>query len=140
MPIRFAITGAGYIAEIHAQSIQSLADAELVALVGRDTERTSQFAARFEIADVYHDIGSMIHAGGVDAVIVCTPNALHAPQALAALGAGLHVLLEKPMGMNAEESSKIFQMAAQTSSQLMVAHCWRFDEEVLWLKARVDAG
>ena len=82
MSIRFAITGAGYIAEIHAQAIQTLNDAELVALVGRDTERTANFATRFEISEVYRDIESLISAGGVDAVIICTPNALHAPQAL----------------------------------------------------------
>jgi predicted dehydrogenase len=78
----------------------------------------------------------MIASGGVDALVICTPNFLHAPQSIAALEAGFHVMLEKPMAMNTTEALAM-QMAAQRSgAQLMVAHCWRFDEEVRWLKAR----
>ena len=139
-PIRFAITGAGYIAEIHAQAIQAIDGATLTALVARDTERTQRFAEKFQLSQVYRTVEELISAHSADAVIICTPNALHAPQALTALKAGLHVMLEKPMGMDAEESHLIFETAKQSVGQLMVAHCWRFDEEVNWLKDQVNEG
>jgi predicted dehydrogenase len=72
----------------------------------------------------------------VDALVIGTPNFLHAPQAIAALKAGVHVLVEKPMAMNAREAEKMMNASAQSGATLMVAHCWRFDEDVNWLKAQ----
>jgi predicted dehydrogenase len=82
----------------------------------------------------------MIEAGGVDALVIGTPNFLHAPQAITALKAGIHVMVEKPMAMNSAEAGNMIAAAAASKSHLMVAHCWRFDEEVLWLKRQVEDG
>jgi predicted dehydrogenase len=70
----------------------------------------------------------------VDALIVGTPNYLHAPQTMAALNAGMHVMVEKPMAMNAQEAEQMCEAAEKSGALLMVAHCWRFDRDVLWLK------
>ena len=82
----------------------------------------------------------MLAAGDVDALVICTPNAFHATEALAALEAGVPVLVEKPMAMNAIEAMVMHEAAERTGVPLMIAHCWRFDEEARWLRDRIDDG
>ena len=82
----------------------------------------------------------MLDAGGVDALVIGTPNYLHAPQTIAALKAGVHVMVEKPMAMNADEAYQMLEVSRNSDALLMVAHCWRFDPEVLWLREQVRSG
>ena len=138
MSLKFAIAGAGYIADYHARAIQSDNNAQIVAVVEKFQEKGLPFAEKYGIPHYYPNIEELIAAGGVDALVIGTPNFLHAPQAIAALNARIHVITEKPMGMNAAEAQEMLVAADKSPSQLMVAHCWRFDEEVLWLKKRVD--
>jgi predicted dehydrogenase len=136
MPLKIAISGAGYIADIHAQAIKHQAGAELVAVVEKFSEKSAAFAQKFKIKRQYATVEDLLQAGEVDALIICTPNFLHAPQSIAALGGGLHVMVEKPMALNATEAKAMIWAAGKAGRALMVAHCWRFHEEVLWLKAQ----
>jgi predicted dehydrogenase len=65
---------------------------------------------------------------------------LHASQTIAALEAGLNVMVEKPMAMSAVEAQKMNAVSEESDGILMVGHCWRFDEEVLWLREQVNSG
>ncbi len=140
MPLRFAITGAGFISGIHAQAVRSLPDAELVALQHYNPAKVQPFAARHLIPNVYATLDELIAAGGVDALIIGTPNALHASQAIAALEAGIHVMVEKPAAINAAEAAGMVAAGRKTGALLMVAQCWRFDPEVRWLQRQVADG
>ena len=71
---------------------------------------------------------------GIDAVIVGTPNSLHAPQAIACLEAGKHVLVEKPMARTLAEAEAMIAAADRSGAHLMVAHCWRFHPDVRALR------
>jgi predicted dehydrogenase len=134
MKIRLAFTGAGYIANIHAQAARNQSDVELVAVVEKFTHKSKAFAGKFGVKCCYPSVDEMLAGGGVDALVIGTPNFLHAPQALAALERGVHVLVEKPMAMNAGEAAQMLAASRKSGAVLMVAHCWRFDEDVLWLK------
>ncbi len=140
MTLRFAITGAGYIANYHAKAIQALEDTKIIAVVEKYPEKGIPFGEYYGIRHHYLTIEEMIQAGGVDALVVATPNFLHAPQAISALNAGIHVMVEKPMAMDSTEAQKMIDAANLSGCKLMVAHCWRFDKEVLWLKNQVDDG
>ena len=72
--------------------------------------------------------------------MIATPNALHAPQAIAFLEAGKHVLVEKPMAPTLAEADAMVAAARGAGAFLMVAHCWRFHPDVRALRARVEAG
>lgn len=98
------------------------------------------FATEFDIPRRYAVIEDLLRAGDVDAISINTPNCLHAPQTLAALEAGVHVLVEKPMAMNPAEAADMVAASQRSGALFMVAHCWRFHKEALWLKAQVDAG
>jgi predicted dehydrogenase len=134
MRIRLAFTGAGYIAAIHAQAARNQPDVELVAVVEKFAEKSKDFAGKFGVKCCYTSVDELLAQAGVDALVIGTPNFLHAPQALAALEHGVHVLVEKPMAMNAVEAEQMLAASQKTGAVLMVAHCWRFDEDVLWLK------
>lgn len=132
--MKIAFAGAGYIINIHAQAAQALKDVELSAVVEKYPDRAAALAQKFNIQHQYETVGQMLKAGQVDALVIGTPNFLHAPQAIAALNAGLHVMVEKPMAMNARLAEKMMEASLRSGAKLMVAHCWRFDQEVLWLK------
>jgi predicted dehydrogenase len=134
MTVKFAIAGAGYIANIHALAIRNQKDAELVAVVEKFSGKAAAFSNKFGLKRQYATVDELLKAGGVDALVIGTPNALHAPQAIAALKAGVAMMVEKPMAMNAREAQKMIEAGARSGAALMVAHCWRFDEEVRWLK------
>jgi predicted dehydrogenase len=138
--IKLAFTGTGYISKIHAQAALSLPDVEVVAIVNHKAESMADYATQFGIERQYESIDALIADGNVDAISINTPNYLHASQSIAALQAGIHVMVEKPMAMTANEAQKMVDASQQSGAKLMVAHCWRFDEEVRWLKNRLEAG
>lgn len=136
MTIRIAFTGTGSISKVHARAAQKCKDVELAAVVNHRSESAREFARDFQIPRLYETIEMMIADGGVDAVVISTPNYLHAPQTIAALGAGIHVMVEKPMAMNAAEAISMVEASQKSGTKLMVAHNFRFDPEVRWLKSQ----
>jgi predicted dehydrogenase len=138
--IRLAISGAGYISKIHALAAQNTPEVELVAVIERFSTTAQPFAEQFGLKRYYATIEELISAGGIDALVIGTPNFLHHPQAISALQAGIHVMVEKPMAMNAHQASEMVEASQKSGALLMVAHCWRFDPEVQWLRQRVEAG
>jgi predicted dehydrogenase len=133
--MKIAFAGTGYINKVHAQAAQNLG-LGLVAVVNHKVDSMVEFGNRFNITRQYGTVQAMLKDGDVDALVVSTPNYLHAPQTIAALNAGVHVMVEKPMAMNAREAEQMCEAAAKSGATLMVAHCWRFDPDVLWLKAQ----
>jgi predicted dehydrogenase len=140
MSVKMGFAGTGYISKIHARAAERLPGVELVAVVNHRPESRGEFAATFGIPRQYTTVEELLQDGGVDAISVNTPNYLHAPQSIAALEAGVHVMVEKPMAMDAAEAAATIAAGERSGTLLMVAHCWRFDEEVLWVKEQLDAG
>ena len=140
MNVRLAIIGAGFISEIYAKAIQSNPKAELVALVEKFPHQAAQFEAKFGTVRRYENLEEMLADGSVDGVVVCTPNFLHATQSLTGLQAGLNMMVETPMAVNVEEAERMFDASVRSGNKLLVAHCWRFDREVLWLRKHVLDG
>lgn len=140
MSLKIAISGAGYIAKIHAKAIKASPEAELVAIVDFKPNSVHGFMKTFGITRVYPTIDALAASGNVDALIICVPNFLHTAQASSALEHGLNVLVEKPMAVDANEAGIVLKAAEQYKKILMVAHCWRFDKEALWLRKQVASG
>jgi len=131
--MKIAFAGTGYINKVHARAAQT-AGLELAAVVNHKKDSMVEFGKAFNIERQYEKLEDLLKDGGVDALVVSTPNYLHAPQTIAALNAGVHVMVEKPMAMNAIEAEQMCEAADKSGAILMVAHCWRFDPDVLWLK------
>ena len=112
MMLRFGIVGTNFISEWFAQACrESNGRAEAVAVCSRDQARASAFAQRIGAADAFDDLDLM--AREVDAVYVASPVSAHHGQAVQAIRAGRHVLVEKTMGASAAEVSDILAQAQQ---------------------------
>lgn len=134
--MRIAFTGAGYIINIHARAARAQEGVELAAVVEKYSDKAAALTQKYKIERQYETVEQLLKAGRVDALVVGTPNFLHARQTIAALDAGVHVMVEKPMSMNVREAGKMAEASARSGAILMVAHCWRFDQEVNWLKVQ----
>jgi predicted dehydrogenase len=138
--IRVAMFGCGWIQDFHARGVSAHTAGEIVAVANHREETALAFAERHGIRRVTTDWQALAADPGVDAAIVATPNALHAPQTVALLRAGKHVLVEKPMATSVVECDAMIEAARESGASLMVAHCWRFHEEVRALGSRIAAG
>jgi predicted dehydrogenase len=138
--MKIAFAGAGYIINIHAQAAKVQRNVELVGVVEKHPDKAKALAQKFSIKHQFETVEQMLELGGVDALVIGTPNYLHASQSIAALRAGVHVMVEKPMAMNALEAYQMLEASQKSGALLMVAHCWRFDPEVLWLQKQVVLG
>ncbi len=131
--MKIAFAGTGYISKIHALAAQNCG-AALVAVVNHQAQSRTAFANDYGIPRQYESVEGLLKDGNLDALVIGTPNYLHASQTITALNAGVHVMVEKPMSMNVPEAEQMCETAEKSGALLMVAHCWRFDPEVLWLK------
>lgn len=126
-PVRVGVVGAGTIAQrLHLPTLGKIDGARVVALAEPNAERARECAGQFDIARTYGDYREMLAGGGLDAVLVITPNALHAPVTLAALEAGCHVLVEKPMAANGDEARRMADAAAARGKVLTINFPRRF--------------
>lgn len=139
MTVRLGFAGNGYIARIHATAAQA-AGAAVVSVSNHRAESRAAFAERFGVGAQFDSVPELLAAGGIDGLVVCTPNALHAPEAIAAIDAGVPVLVEKPMAMDGAEALSMHEASVRTGVPLMIAHCWRFDAEARWLRQQVTDG
>lgn len=137
--MRVALFGSGWIQGFHARGVLAHGD-ELVAVANHREESARALAETFGIPRVTTDWEALAADPEVDAAVVSTPNALHAPQAIALLRNGKHVLVEKPMATSVAEADAMIEASAASGAWLMVAHCWRFRDEVIALRDRIAAG
>jgi len=137
--MRVALFGCGWIQDFHARGVLAHGD-ELVAVANHRAESAEAFAERHGIARVTTDWEELVRDPEIDAAVVSTPNALHAPQTIALLEAGKHVLVEKPMATSVAECDAMIAVSRASGAKLMVAHCWRFHDDVRAMRERIASG
>jgi predicted dehydrogenase len=137
--IRFGIVGCGMIANMHADAIASIDGAELVGVTDNFSEAAKAFAEKRGVR-AYSDYAEMLGDEAVDAVCICTPSYLHAEMSIAAMNAGKHVVVEKPMALDVSEADEVISTSEKTGKLLSVVYQLRFEEDVLRLKGLVDSG
>ncbi|HEY5662948.1 MAG TPA: Gfo/Idh/MocA family oxidoreductase [Ilumatobacter sp.] len=138
--IRVALAGAGAFGAKHMDAMRMIDGVEVVAVVGRDLDRTRTFADGYGVEHATTDLADVLAMADVDAVVLATPTQLHARQAIAALRAGKHVQIEIPLCDNLADGEAV--AAAQRGSGLvaMVGHTRRFNPSHQWVRRRVAAG
>src|SRR5438093_10698410 len=133
--VKVAVIGVG-MGKHHAECYQRCPQAELVALCDQDATRLAEVAAilRVEKTLTFTDPEELFRLPGLQAVSVALPNFLHAPVTVAALEAGLHVMCEKPLALNAREAQEMVATARRAGRRLMVHFNPRFNETSLLVK------
>jgi len=132
------LIGAGYFGAVHARALAGLPGARLAAVCGGDIDSARAFAAEHG-GTAYGTWRALLDAP-VDAVVIATPHALHAEIALAALAAGRHVFLEKPMAANPAECRAIEAAAGRAEGLLMVGHVMHFFHPLMVAREVIASG
>jgi len=114
---RAAIVGTGYIGRVHASTLRSLG-IEVAAACGR----TREGAEAFGVGRAYTNVLELLESEHPDVLHVCTPNSLHAEEALTALERGIHVVCEKPLAVSTGESARMREAAV--ARDLVGATCY----------------
>lgn len=122
--IRYAVVAGGQISQqAFMPGIKQTNNSELAALVTGDPVKADKLAKLYGIKPwSYEQYDELLKSGDIDAVYVATPNFRHAPFAVAALEAGIHVLLEKPMASSVEEAEQILAAQKKSGAKLMIAY------------------
>ena len=137
--LRTGVIGCGAGA-FHAEAYASEPRANLVALAGLDTGRCTELADKYGIGRTYRDYQELLADPDVDAVSLALPNNLHMPVAIAALEAGKHVLVEKPLALNAEEGQRMVDAAERADKVLAIAFNRRYRQDVQLVERHVAGG
>jgi predicted dehydrogenase len=129
MTVRFGLIGAGQMAHIHAVAIseQVRGRAEIAAVAGGT--RAPGLAAEFS-AQAEPSVEALLERGDIDAVVISTPHTAHLPNVLAAVAAGKHILLEKPMALSVEECRAMNEACEANGVKLSLAKISRWLEAV----------
>ena len=137
MALGVGIVGGGFMATVHSRAARA-ARARLVGVVGSSSARSAAAAEELGIERAYDSLDELLADPAIDVVHVTTPNALHAPQALAALAAGKHVVCEKPLATTVADAERLVQ--ASVGRTATVPFVYRFHPLVREARARVAAG
>jgi predicted dehydrogenase len=108
--LRAAVIGAGFVGRAHIEALRRLA-IPIQGVLGSSLARTQGACHSLGIARAYQSMEELASDGSVDVVHVCTPNHLHFPETESALQAGKHVMCEKPLAMNTQETAALVQLA-----------------------------
>ncbi|MBS1812504.1 MAG: Gfo/Idh/MocA family oxidoreductase [Acidobacteria bacterium] len=138
-PIGFGIVGGGMIGKVHAEAINSIPTANVVAVYGRNESRATELAEKYG-ASAYTDYAAFLAHPGLDVVNICSPSGLHLDHGQAAAAAGKHVLVEKPIEINLERADALIAACEQANVKLGVIFQSRFLPAVQKIKAAMDTG
>jgi predicted dehydrogenase len=139
--VRVGVVGTSWWADlIHLPNLHGYPRATLAAICGRNRERADEMARKYHIPQVFTDYREMCEQGGLDAVVVSVPDDLHYPIVMAALDAGLHVLCEKPLAMNAGQAREMYQKAEAAGVMHMVFYTLRWLPAQRYLRELLDDG
>ncbi len=133
-PVKFAIVGFGHIGKRHAEMIERNKEAVLVAVTDTDSKQ-SVFAKQLYDVPFFNSMDDLLESGIlIDVVCICTPNGLHASQAIKALENRCHVVVEKPMGLAKAACEEVIFKSLQASRHVFCVMQNRYSPPSQWLK------
>ncbi len=141
MTVRVGVVGTSLWADsMYLPALSNHPQAKVVAVCGRNPDRTGAFAARWNVPNFYTDYRAMLDAGGLDALVVATTNDSHYPITMAALDAGLHVICEKPLALNYAQAREMADRAKAAGLKNMTPFTYRYMPTSRYLKQLIDEG
>lgn len=135
--VKFAIVGCGHIGKRHAEMVQRNPDAALVAIC--DIRNPEELGIEALSIPFFNSIDELLDAGlDFDVVNICTPNGLHAEQAIKALDRKKHVVIEKPMALSKADAERIIYKALHVSRQVFCVMQNRYSPPSQWIKDLIE--
>ena len=138
--VKMGVIGLGWFGIKHCEALAAIPQVELAAVCTRTESRLSEVADSFDVPTTYTDYHQLLADPEIDAVSIVTMWDQHTEPALAALAAGKHVFLEKPMASTATDCQAIVDAADASDRAFMVGHICRFNPRYAAAKQEIDEG
>lgn len=138
--LKTAVFGTGFIGRLHIEGVRRLGNVEVVAIAASGDEKARRFADEVHVGTSSGDYREILADPMLDAVHICTPNALHFPMAMAAMEAGKHVLCEKPLALTCEEGSQMARVAQERNLANCTFHNMRYYPQVQNMRQLREGG
>lgn len=136
--IRFGLIGYGKIGERHVHHIIAHPEATLVGVYDIKADRLNYFRNQYKDSKTYDSLQAILKDEDIDIISICTPNSTHSDIAIAAMTAGKHVLVEKPMAIRKKDCEGMIHIALKTGKSLFVVKQNRFNPPVQAVKKLID--
>lgn len=134
------LIGSQFISTIHAKALQSVSDAEIVAVTSPTEGHARDFATKHGIPNHFTSLDQMLAKDDIDMVVIGAPNFLHCDITLKAAKAGKHVVVEKPLCLNLAEADRMIEACKRANVKLMYAEELCFTPKYVRLKELLDEG
>jgi len=138
MGIRCGVIGLGYWGPNLVRNIASFPSTDLVAICDLSPDRCSVLARQYAVPLITQDAKQLIESGDVEAVFIATPVSTHYPLALAALRAGKHVFIEKPLAAEVAHAEHLAEEAEKRNLRLMVDHVFVYNPAVRKIRQLIE--
>src|SRR5579864_936403 len=138
--LKAAVFGTGFVGRVHVEGIRRQTNVEIAAIAESNDALAKKFADEMGIERSTGDYHTLLADKEIDAVHICTPNALHFPMAKAALEAGKHVVCEKPLAMSVAEAEEMVKLAKAKNLANCVNHNLRYYPMVQHLRRIRENG
>jgi UDP-N-acetyl-2-amino-2-deoxyglucuronate dehydrogenase len=137
--LRTAIAGCGKVARLHAKALQQIPGSTFVAAQSRNLQKATDFASQYGVK-AYASVEEMVSKEKIDVTVICTPHPEHRNPAIAALNAGSHVLVEKPLAVSLPDCDAMIDAANRNHKKLGVVSQRRFSPSSLRMKKAIMDG
>ena len=140
-PIRIGVIGTSWwMDNSHLPMFKADSRVELVAICARNQQRAKEMADKYGIAHIFADYRDMIAQGQLNAVVIGAPDDEHYGMTLHALDAGLHVLCEKPLALNATDAKAMYEKAESKQVRHMAFFTWRWMPNYRYMRELITQG
>src|ERR1700677_3695411 len=135
----FGLIGCGAVAEVHADALSRVVGARLVGVMAPRLEKARAFAEKHRVDFATDSLDALLARPDLDAVCITTPSGAHLEPALAAIKAGKHLVVEKPLEITVDRVDQMLHAAREGQRQLAAIFQARFGAGARTLKAAIDA-
>src|SRR3954451_5743413 len=138
--VKTAVIGGGFMGIVHSEAIRRLGNVDLVAVAASNEKEAAKFGQSVGVERTTGDYRTLLSDPEIDAVHICTPNALHYPMSKDAIQAGKAVLCEKPLSMSVAEAQDMVNLAEAKSVANCVNHNLRYYPVVQHMRRMIESG
>ena len=140
MTVRVGVVGYGYWGPNLARNVAETDGLELVAIADERPERRAAALKRHRGIELFDSASTLATSDRVDAVVIATPLSTHYPLAAAAIAAGKHVLVEKPLAASRRDAEALAELASKQGVRVMVDHTFVYNSAVRRMRALIEGG
>lgn len=138
--IKWGIIGLGNIAHQFAKDLALIPEAELAAVGSRNTEKALDFSQKYNAKRAYNSYDQVINDSDLDIIYIATPHNSHADLTIKSLNAGKHVLCEKPVALNKEQTLQMIEASRNNNRFFMEAFWTRFNPSIREMLEKIRNG